>query len=78
MHWKLYIDSAQQRALDSCLGSLTTGNGFGSGFGFGNGSGYGYGYSQWDGSGPDPTTTPQLRGSDYGNLYDDGGSADVW
>lgn len=31
MHWKLYIDSPQQRAFDFCYGSLTEGDGEGDG-----------------------------------------------
>ena len=61
--WKLYIDSPQKRALDSCYGSLTKDNGWGHGYGtisgygwgsgdcYGDGYGWGNGYGQGTGDG---------------------------
>ena len=48
--WKLYIDSPQKRALDSCRGFLTEDDGFGGGLGYG----YGYDAGWGDGGGRRP------------------------
>ena len=78
--WKLYIDSPQKRALHSCCGSLTEGDGWGPGDCYGDlwGDGYGDGYGEGDGKGAVGESYVGDRGDGYGWGNGDGGRANGW
>ena len=76
--WKFYIDSPQKRALHSCYGSLTEGDGWSYGHGYGNSWGDGMGCVQPP---ADRAVVPAASygyGWGYGDFVGDGWSAKIW
>ena len=80
MSWKIYVDSPQKRALDSCYGSFAKGDGGGCGVDYAAEFGDGYGVGYLSGAGAGVTINGDGFGYGHDNfaLRGDGRSSNKW